>query len=63
MPWPHPSSASPITSEPGNSRPHVVIIGAGFGGLACAEELGSSEINVTLIDRRNYICLYRCFIR
>ena len=54
MPWPHPSSASPITSEPGNSRPHVVIIGAGFGGLACAEELGSSEINVTLIDRRNY---------
>jgi NADH:ubiquinone reductase (H+-translocating) len=35
-------------------RPHVVIIGAGFGGLACAQALGKSNIAVTVIDRRNH---------
>ena len=33
---------------------HVVIVGAGFGGIACAAALGSTSIRVTLIDRRNY---------
>jgi NADH dehydrogenase len=32
----------------------VVIIGAGFGGLACARALGNSDIDVTVIDRRNH---------
>jgi NADH dehydrogenase len=36
------------------SRPRVVIVGAGFGGLACAGELGDSPIDVTVIDRRNH---------
>lgn len=35
-------------------RPHVVIVGAGFGGLACAQALGNSDIDVTVIDRRNH---------
>jgi NADH dehydrogenase len=34
--------------------PRVVIIGAGFGGLACAKELGRAPAKVTIIDRRNY---------
>lgn len=34
--------------------PHVVIVGAGFGGLACAKELGKAGVNATIIDRRNY---------
>jgi NADH dehydrogenase len=34
--------------------PHVVTIGAGFGGLACARRLGGSAARVTVIDRRNY---------
>jgi NADH dehydrogenase len=34
--------------------PHVVIVGAGFGGLACARKLGGSAARVTVIDRRNY---------
>lgn len=34
--------------------PHVVVIGAGFGGLAAARALGRSEATVTLIDRENY---------
>jgi NADH:ubiquinone reductase (H+-translocating) len=32
----------------------VVIIGAGFGGLACAVALGRRGIRTTVIDRRNY---------
>jgi NADH dehydrogenase len=34
--------------------PHIVIVGAGFGGLACARRLGGSAARVTIIDRRNY---------
>ncbi len=40
--------------EKQTERPHVVIVGAGFGGLACAQALGKSEIDVTVIDRRNH---------
>ena len=32
----------------------MVIIGAGFAGLAAANEMGGKDIDVTLIDRRNY---------
>src|SRR6187431_1124596 len=35
-------------------RPHVVIIGGGFGGLATARALANAPVNVTLIDRRNH---------
>jgi len=35
-------------------RPHVVIVGGGFGGLRAARALGSARVDVTLIDRRNY---------
>ena len=37
-----------------NKRPHVVIIGGGFGGLRAAQALKSAPVDVTLIDRRNY---------
>jgi NADH dehydrogenase len=33
---------------------HVLIVGAGFAGLALAQTLGSSPVRVTVIDRRNY---------
>lgn len=34
---------------------HVVIVGGGFGGLACAIELGNAPDNdVTVVDRRNH---------
>src|SRR6266403_16769 len=36
------------------ARPHIVIIGAGFGGLSAAMQLGKVDANVTVIDRRNY---------
>jgi NADH:ubiquinone reductase (H+-translocating) len=34
--------------------PHVVIIGAGFGGIACARALRHTPVRVTMIDRHNY---------
>ena len=35
-------------------RPHVVIVGAGFGGLAAAKRLADRAVDVTLVDRRNH---------
>lgn len=35
-------------------RPHVVIVGGGFGGLYAAKTLGNQPIDVTLIDKRNF---------
>lgn len=34
--------------------PHVVIVGAGFGGLAAAQQLGNAPVRLTVIDRNNY---------
>ncbi|MFO7586130.1 MAG: NAD(P)/FAD-dependent oxidoreductase [Anaerolineales bacterium] len=34
--------------------PHIVIIGAGFGGLHAAHALAGKPVRVTLIDKRNY---------
>ncbi len=36
------------------ARPHIVIIGAGFGGLSAVMRLGKVDADVTVIDRRNY---------
>jgi len=43
---------SPATTQ--RRRPHVIIIGAGFGGLAAAKALAKAPVDVTLIDRRNH---------
>jgi NADH:quinone reductase (non-electrogenic) len=37
-------------------RPHVVIIGAGFGGLSAATALARAPVDVTVIDRQNHHC-------
>src|SRR3989449_6847614 len=36
------------------SRPTVVIVGAGFGGLRAARTLRRAPVEVILIDRHNY---------
>jgi NADH:quinone reductase (non-electrogenic) len=33
---------------------HVVIVGAGFGGLAAAQELAGADVKITIIDQRNH---------
>lgn len=35
-------------------RHHVVIVGAGFGGLEAARRLGGKAVDVTIIDRSNH---------
>ena len=34
--------------------PHVVIIGAGFGGLTCAQALKRARVEITIVDRANH---------
>ena len=37
-----------------SGAPRVVIVGAGFAGLACARQLGDTGIDVMVLDRRNH---------
>jgi NADH dehydrogenase len=37
-----------------DNRPHIVIIGGGFGGLYAAKKLAGKPVRVTLIDKRNF---------
>ncbi len=41
-------------TRPPDGAPRVVIVGAGFGGLACATRLAQMPARVTLVDRHNY---------
>ncbi|MFU7528222.1 FAD-dependent oxidoreductase [Qipengyuania sp. ASV99] len=34
--------------------PHIVVVGAGFGGLAAVERFKRLPLRITLIDKRNY---------
>lgn len=45
------SGAASAGNRPGQ---HVVIVGAGFGGIEAARHLASAAVTITLIDRRNY---------
>jgi NADH dehydrogenase len=47
-------SESLVPSRPQSRRPHVVIIGGGFAGIAAAKALRHCEADVTIIDRRNH---------
>ena len=38
----------------GDARPHVVIVGGGFGGLNAAKALRRLPVRVTLLDRKNH---------
>ena len=40
--------AGPVTST---GRPHVVVIGSGFGGLAAAVRLGARGYRVTVLEK------------
>jgi NADH:ubiquinone reductase (H+-translocating) len=43
-----------VYSADGSTRPRVVIIGAGFGGLAAAHRLARAPLDVTVVDRTNH---------
>ncbi len=42
------------TSQPTAKRRRVVIVGAGFGGLAAAAVLRRADLDVTIVDRTNH---------
>ena len=61
IPRPTPEGASsrdgeglPITGAPGARRKRIVIVGAGFAGIAAARALKRCNADVVLIDRRNH---------
>ena len=41
-------------SSPTGKRPHVVVVGGGFGGIAAVRKLKRADVDVTLIDRHTY---------
>ena len=43
-----------MSPDPGRRRRRVVIVGAGFGGLAAARRLRHADVDVTLVDCRNH---------
>jgi AcrR family transcriptional regulator len=45
-------SADPAAPRAG--RPHVVVVGGGFGGLHAARALRKAAVDVTLVDRTNH---------
>ena len=51
-----PAPRAPATAAPsaGATRPRVVIVGAGFGGLRAARALGNAPVDIVLVDRHNY---------
>lgn len=37
-----------------HARPHVIIVGCGFGGLAATQALADADVDITVIDRENH---------
>ncbi|MBC7595672.1 MAG: NAD(P)/FAD-dependent oxidoreductase [Kineosporiaceae bacterium] len=42
------------SSTTSSKRPHVVVVGGGFGGIAAVRKLKHADVDVTLIDRHTY---------
>src|SRR5262249_33358970 len=51
-----PSTSLRTDAARARARPHVVILGAGFGGLEAAKALRRASVNVTVVDRLNHHC-------
>jgi NADH dehydrogenase len=43
-----------MNSNTTNTKPRVVIVGAGFGGLNAARALARAPVQITVIDRKNH---------
>ena len=41
-------------SEQLRNAPHVVIVGGGFAGIHACKALASANVQITLIDKRNF---------
>lgn len=41
-------------ADTARTRPHIVVVGGGFGGLAAVRALAKADADITLIDRHTY---------
>jgi len=48
------AGAATVRAEAADTRPHVLIVGGGFGGLWAARALRGAAVRVTLLDRGNH---------
>ena len=49
-----PDAATAVVDAPPRERKRVVIIGAGFAGIAAAHALRHADVEIVVIDRRNH---------
>lgn len=52
--WPLRSCGVTVLAPAVPSRPRVVVVGAGFGGLAVAGELAGAPVDVVIVDRHHF---------
>lgn len=50
----HPRAREETVRDEHGRAPHIVIVGAGFGGLYAARALARAPVEVTVVDRRNH---------
>lgn len=50
-----PETAEPVPPNNTDRRPHAIVIGAGFGGLAAAIRLGARGYRVTIVDKLDQV--------
>jgi NADH dehydrogenase len=46
--------AQPVAGASSGERPHVVVIGSGFGGLFAAQALRKADVDITLIGKTSH---------
>ncbi|MES1264913.1 MAG: FAD-dependent oxidoreductase, partial [Variovorax sp.] len=44
----------PLPTAPASGRPHVLIVGCGFGGLEAARKLQKADVDITIVDKTNH---------
>jgi NADPH-dependent 2,4-dienoyl-CoA reductase/sulfur reductase-like enzyme len=50
-----PSGKTPSSSDDRpTGRPHVLVLGGGFGGIGAARKLKKADVDVTLVDKHDY---------
>jgi NADH dehydrogenase len=46
--------STPLPTAPASGRPHVLVIGCGFGGLEAARKLQQADVDITIVDKTNH---------